>query len=313
LTGHRILVAEDDPDVGRYVEVSLGVEGYEVHRAHDGMAAVAKAIAIQPDLVVLDIGMPGLDGIKVCEELRRDPRTSAVPIIMLTARVQLHDKLEGLDAGADDYVTKPFDPTELIARIQAALRRVRQLRDVSPLTGMPGNVAIFRQMEVLLASETPFALVHADLDHFKAFNDRYGFAAGDEVIKATARGLTTRLELLTGRPRFAGHIGGDDFIVVTPVDDVERFADDVVEGFDRTIPTYYDELDRSRGWIEVHSRTGDLRRFPIMTLSLGIVMSTMGSFASPAEMASVAAEMKNVAKGVVTSSWCINRRTGVGN
>ena len=126
-TRRRILVAEDDPDVGRYVEVSLSVEGYEIHRASDGVAAVAKAIEIQPDLVLLDIGMPGMDGVAVCQELRRDPRTSVVPIIMLTARVQQSDKVDGLDAGADDYITKPFDPVELAARINAALRKTRQL------------------------------------------------------------------------------------------------------------------------------------------------------------------------------------------
>ena len=307
----RILVAEDDADVGRYVEISLGVEGYEIHRAADGVAAVAKAIEIQPDLVVLDIGMPGMDGVAVCKELRRDPRTSAVPIIMLTARVQQADKIAGLDAGADDYLTKPFDPAELVARIQAALRRTQQLRDVSPLTGMPGNSAIFRQLDLLLAAETPFALVHADLDHFKAFNDRYGFAAGDEVIKMTAGCLTTLLERRGGRPRFAGHIGGDDFVVITPVEEVEGYAADVVGAFDGLIPAYYDAADRARRAIEVQTRTGQVRQYPLMTVSLGIVLSTPPSsqFVSPAQIASTAADMKNVAKGAETSSWCVNRRS----
>lgn len=307
--GRRILLAEDDSDVGRYVEVSLGGEGYEIHRAADGVTAVAKAIAIRPDLVVLDIGMPGMDGMSVCRELRRDPRTSAMPIIMLTARVQQTDKIQGLDAGADDYVTKPFDPAELVARIEAALRRTEQLRDVSPLTGMPGNIAIFRQLEILLAAGTPFALVHADLDHFKAFNDRYGFAAGDEVIKATASCVNTELERLDGRPQFAGHIGGDDFVVAAPVDEAELFAARVVAAFDAVIPSFYDATDRARGAIEVSSRTGELRRYPLMTVSLGIVLSTSVPFESPAQLASVAAEMKNVAKTIETSSWCVNRRS----
>ncbi|MDQ1445963.1 MAG: hypothetical protein QOI20_2427 [Acidimicrobiaceae bacterium] len=305
----RILVAEDDADVGRYVEVSLGVEGYDVHRADDGATAVAKAVEILPDLVVLDIGMPGLDGLGVCKELRRDPRTSAVPIIMLTARVQQADKMAGLNAGADDYVTKPFDPAELVARIQAALRRVRQLRDVSPLTGMPGNIVIFRQLDVLLAEGASFGLAHADLDNFKAFNDRYGFAAGDEVIKATARVLTDTLDGLSARPQFAGHVGGDDFIVVTAADDAEPFAAAAVAAFDHVIPAYYDDADRAQGGIDVHTRTGDVRRFPLMTLSLGVVLSSGHGFTSPAQVASVAAEMKNVAKAVPTSAWAVNRRT----
>ena len=305
----RILLAEDDDDVGRYVELSLAVEGFEIHRARDGSAAVSKAVEVQPDLVLLDIGMPGMDGLSVCEELRRDPRTSATPIIMLTARVQQFDKITGLHAGADDYVTKPFDPAELVARIEAALRRTRQLRDVSPLTGLPGNIAIFRHLELLLASDIPFALMHADLDNFKAFNDRYGFAAGDEVIKATAAVLTGALEALPRQPSFAGHVGGDDFVLVAPADGVEEFAEQIVRRFDDVIPAYYDEGDRGRGGIDVVSRRGELRHYPMMTISLGVVLSTNRQFVSPAEMASMAAEMKNVAKRKTASAWSVNRRT----
>jgi diguanylate cyclase (GGDEF)-like protein len=305
----RILIAEDDDDVGRYVEVSLGVEGFEIHRVSDGAEAVAKAVGIQPDLVLLDIGMPGMDGLSVCHELRRDPRTSAVPIIMLTARVQQADKLQGLEAGADDYVTKPFDPAELVARIESALRRTRQLRDVSPLTGLPGNIAIYRHLELLLGGSAAFALVHADLDNFKAFNDRYGFAAGDEVIQATASVLTGVLESVGGLPSFAGHVGGDDFVMVVPADEAEVYAKRVVREFDEVIPAFYDDADRARSAIEVETRTGERRRYPLMTVSLGIVLSTSRPFASPAEMASVAAEMKNLAKAVDSSSWCVNRRT----
>jgi DNA-binding response OmpR family regulator len=302
-------VAEDDDDVGRLLEITLGVDGYEIHRVDNGLTAVAEAVAIVPDLVLLDVSMPGLDGVSVCQELRRDPRTSALPIIMLTARVQQHEKVSGLDAGADDYITKPFDPPELVARIEAALRRTRQLRDVSPLTGLPGNIAIFRFLEGLLAQDVEFGLLHADLDNFKAFNDRYGFAAGDEVIKATATVLTRLLEAMARPPAFAGHVGGDDFVLVTSADTAEPYADAVVRDFDAMIPAFYDDRDRSRGAIEVVSRTGDLRRYPLMTVSLGIVLRGPTRFLAPAEMASVAAEMKNLAKRMPASGWCVNRRT----
>jgi diguanylate cyclase (GGDEF)-like protein len=304
----RILVAEDDNEVGRYVEMSLDMEGYEIHRASDGLSALAKTLQVQPDLVLLDIGMPGLNGVEVCQELRRDPRTSAIPIIMLTARVQRADKVMGLNAGADDYITKPFDPAELVARIEAAVRRTRELRDVSPLTGLPGNIAIFRQLELLLASDLAFAVVHADLDNFKGFNDRYGFAAGDVVIKTTADLLASTVEVIRGQPRFAGHVGGDDFVLVAPPDNIELLAARVVEEFDTTIPAFYDAADRQRGAIVVTGRTGVAKRYPIMTISLGIVLSTSRPFASPADLASVAAEMKNVAKTRPVSGWCVNRR-----
>ncbi|HZQ29146.1 MAG TPA: response regulator [Acidimicrobiales bacterium] len=306
---NRILLAEDDLDVGRYLEISLGVEGFEIVRATDGRSAVATAVAQPPDLVVLDIGMPGMDGVAVCQELRRDPRTSAVPIIILTARIQKTDKLLGLEAGADDYVTKPFDPAELVARIRGALRRTRQLRDVSPLTGLPGNIAIFRQLEHLLSGAGPdFALLHADLDNFKAFNDHYGFAAGDGVIRATASLLTSSLEDLPDTPRFAGHVGGDDFVLVTPAPDAERLADRIIPTFDDMIAQHYEGADVRQGHISVASRRGGTREFPLMTISIGIVKSTPCRFRAPAEMASVASDMKNVAKEMGGSSWCLDRR-----
>lgn len=304
----RILLAEDDDDIGSLVELSLEHEGFEITRARDGFDALDLAFRLQPDLILLDVGMPGVDGMAVCEKLRRDPRTSAASIIMVTARVLQADKVRGLDAGADDYVTKPFDPAELMARVRAALRRTRQLRDVSPLTGLPGNSAIFRHLDLLLDSGRPFALLHADLDNFKAFNDHYGFAAGDEVIKATAAVLTTTLDLFGGTPAFAGHVGGDDFVVVTAVEAAEPFAASVLTRFDELIPAYYDDHDRAQGGIEVLSRTGRLRRYPIMTISLGIVVSAFRAFSSPAELASVAAEMKNAAKETKASSFCTNRR-----
>ena len=306
----RILVAEDDEDVGRFVEVHLRTEGFEVHRSRDGRAALDDARRLVPDLVLLDVSMPKLDGYEVCAALRDDPRTSAAPIIMVTARTQAADKVEGLQCGADDYVTKPFDPAELVARIRAALRRSRQLRDVSPLTGMPGNNEIARELERLFACAEPeFALVHGDLDNFKAFNDCYGFAMGDRVIKATASLLGDELHRCRCAPSFVGHVGGDDFVVVTSPDMVVLFATAVVTQFDVMIPSFYADADRERGGVLVHGRRGEELFFPLMTISLGIATTDTGTLHSPAHAASVASEMKMVAKTDFGSSFRIDRRT----
>ena len=306
----RILVAEDDEDVGRFVEVHLRTEGFEVHRARDGRAAIADALRLVPDLVLLDVSMPFVDGYAVCAALRDDPRTSAAPIIMVTARTQSADKVEGLEVGADDYVTKPFDPVELVARIHAALRRSRQLRDVSPLTGMPGNNEIARELQRLFAGGDPkFALVHGDLDNFKAFNDCYGFAMGDRVIKATARLLSEHLQRCECKPSFVGHVGGDDFVVVMAPDVVTHFCSAVITRFDLVIPTYYAGVDRERGGVLVHDRRGDELFFPLMSISLGVATTATGMLRSAAQAASIASEMKMVAKRDAGSSFRIDRRT----
>ena len=305
----RILIAEDDDDVGRFVEVHLRTEGFEVHRERDGYAALDAARRLVPDLVLLDVSMPKLDGYAVCAALRDDPRTSAAPIIMVTARTQSADKVEGLGAGADDYVTKPFDPVELVARIRAVLRRSRQLRDVSPLTGMPGTNEIARELERLFAHGDPvFALVHGDLDNFKAFNDRYGFAMGDRVIKATARLLSEELQRCACVPSFVGHVGGDDFVVVLAPESVVPFAAAVLARFDRMISAFYGDVDRAQGGVVLHDRRGEEQFFPMMSISLGIATSESGRLRSPAQAASIAAEMKMVAKCDAGSSFRVDRR-----
>src|SRR6266536_1623088 len=182
-----VLVVDDDPDVSRFVEVNLRSAGYDVTVAVDGVEAIERALEIRPDLILLDVMMPGLDGFEVAQRLRRDPRTSSSSIIMLTAKALSADKVLGLSSGADDYIIKPFDPVELLARVKGTLRRAREMRALSPLTGFPGNIRIQDEIQRRVAEEMPFALLYADLDYFKAYNDFYGFVRGDRAIQTLAR------------------------------------------------------------------------------------------------------------------------------
>jgi diguanylate cyclase (GGDEF)-like protein len=229
---------------------------------------------------------------------------------MVTARAQQDEKVRGLEVGADDYVTKPFDPVELVARIRAALRHARRQRDVSPLTGLPGNNEIARELERLCSRGHPgFALLHVDLDNFKAYNDHYGFAMGDRVIKATAELLTDELTHHATEPCFVGHVGGDDFVVITGPEAATSYAVGVVARFDAIIGSFYDPADRMRGGIEVTDRRGVPRRFPVMSISLGITTLSAGRESSPVAVASLAAEMKSLAKQDPWSSYRLDRRT----
>ena len=150
-----ILVVDDDPDVARFVEVNLRSAGYEVQVATDGEEALEKALEMRPDLVLLDVMMPKLDGFEVAQRLRRDQRTSSCSIIMLTAKALSADKVTGLQSGADDYIIKPFDPIELLARVKGTLRRAREMRALSPLTGLPGNIRIQEEIRRLVAEDQP--------------------------------------------------------------------------------------------------------------------------------------------------------------
>ncbi len=305
-----ILVADDDPDVARAVEVNLSLEGYEVHLAGDGNDALEKAFKLEPDLVVLDWLMPGKDGIQVCRALRADPRTANVAIIMLTARSQADDKVEGFTSGADDYIVKPFEPSELVARVSGVLRRATQMRDLSPLTRLPGNFRIAAELEGLVGDpHAQFAVLYADLNDFKSFNDHYGFLRGDEVIKFTARAITEALSAHPSEPSFAGHVGGDDFVVVVAPDTVEAVAAEIIDRFDSGIGELYDPEDAARGFVEVADRQGVRRRHPVVGIAIGIVSSARRRIATQWEASAVASEMKSHAKRHGHSAFEVDRRT----
>ncbi|MCL1600055.1 MAG: response regulator, partial [Actinomycetia bacterium] len=167
----RILVVDDDPDILQFVQMNLELDGFEVELAGGGREALEKAAAAPPDLMLLDVMMPEIDGLTVLRRMRADPPTANIPVIVLTARSLAEDRVKGLDLGADDYITKPFDLEELISRIRTVLRRSQQMRDLSPLTGLPGNFQITNELKRRVETEKDFAVVHADLDNFKAFND----------------------------------------------------------------------------------------------------------------------------------------------
>jgi diguanylate cyclase (GGDEF)-like protein len=306
----RILVVDDDPDIVSVVQVNLELEGFDVDTAGDGQEALEKALADPPDLILLDIMMPRMDGLTALRKLRGHPTVANTSIILLTARGLTQDRVRGLELGADDYITKPFDVGELVARVKAVLRRTQAARDTSPLTGLPGNFRISAEIEQRIASGEPFALIHCDLDNFKAFNDHYGFMRGDQVIKFCADCLKDAAEQVGDSSAFIGHIGGDDFVAVTDAFTAEAFCKATIERFDDGILDYYDTADALRGYIEVTDRRGERYAFPVVSLSLGVVTNLNRPITSQWEASAVAVEMKEFAKKQPGSSYEIDRRTG---
>jgi GGDEF domain-containing protein len=262
----------------------------------------------QPDLVLLDVMMPGVDGIEVMRQLRSDSRTSTLPVIMLTAKTMTADRVLGLAAGANDYIIKPFDTLELVARVRSTLRRTSEARAVSPLTNLPGNVRIEEEIASRLASGQPFAVAYLDLDNFKAFNDAHGFLRGDDVIQLLATSM--RRAVMNAEPTpFIGHVGGDDFVLVCLPAQVEQLAATTVGYFDDRVVSLHDPADLERGGIDVIDRQGQVRTFPLVSLSVGIASSERRHFADHREVVMVATEMKGVAKGEVGSAIAIDRRS----
>jgi PleD family two-component response regulator len=303
-----LIIDEADDEVGELLALLLAPVGHRVRVVASADAALDAARRFLPDLVIVDAGLAGDGGIELFHELRADPRTACAAIMVLSDDADVDARIAGVTSGVDDYVVKPIEPRELVARITARLERSRQLRGVSPLTGLPGNFAIQRELEALLVSGEPFALLHADLDRFKAFNDRYGFVRGDEAIRVAGRAIVDAVGDAGPLPRFVGHVGGDDFAVIVPPDQVDKICAAVVARVEVLLPPLYDPADRERGFIEVLDRRGRVHASPLLTISMGVALSTLRTFGSPAEVSSVASELKALAKMQEGSAWRIDRR-----
>jgi diguanylate cyclase (GGDEF)-like protein len=306
--GERVLVADDDPDIARFIEVNLRTHGFDVHLASDGVQALERAFEVRPSLVLVDVMMPRMDGFQVVERLRADPRTANVSIIILTAKALTADKVLGLTTGADDYIIKPFDPVELVARVKGTLRRAKEMRAISPLTGLPGNARIHEEIQRLIDSREPFSLLYADLDHFKSFNDHNGFLRGDDAIRFVARCVQDSAMEVAGPGTFVGHIGGDDFVVICAPGESEALCQAIITRFDRDAGGLYDEEDRERGYIEIIDRLQKVQRLPLVSISIGVASSERRPYTHPGEVVSVATELKEFAKRHAGSSWAVDRR-----
>lgn len=315
----RVLVVDDEADVRVFLTVTLELAGFDVIEAGDGVEALELARANAPDLVLLDVMLPRLDGMQALRRLRSDPRTSHLPVLLTTARTQREDVLQGLDAGADDCLTKPIDADVLVARVRAALRRSDQQRSLSPLTGLPGNERILTELAGRLERGEDVALLYVDLDRFKPYNDHYGFLRGDDALRALADLLRDVASEVGDAETFVGHVGGDDFVVVLAPDLAEAVAEAVCSRFDAIAPSLYDLEDRRAGGIEVADRRGVPQRFGLLSLSIGVAMTIHGDtgpagagerIAHHGELVTVATEMKRYAKsrGAAGSAYAIDRR-----
>ncbi len=296
--GARILVVDDDPAIRAICAEVLRSQAYEVDEA--GTCEEARRLVAErhPQILLVDVQLPDGDGFALLDSLAARRSTEPFAAVFLSARGETADKVRGLKLGADDYLTKPFDAQELVARIDAVLRRREAALASSPMTRLPGGRAIDREVEHRLEARAPFALSYVDLDNLKAFNDTYGYAKADGVVLQTAGILRDAVAMHGGDAAFLGHVGGDDFVILTAPEHAARVCTEAIAAFDRVIPLYYDRADRERGSIEAVDRFGTRRRFPILSVSIATVHAPPGRFPRHAELARAAAELKERAKRV---------------
>jgi CheY-like chemotaxis protein len=291
----RLLIVEDDIDIANMLEIYFGGLHYEVDIAARGSEALEKTRQRLPHLIVLDIMLPDIDGYEVCRTLRTYTRTSHIPVIFLTQKDERSDKLQGLELGADDYITKPFDIEELRLRVYNAIARSERESLTEPHTNLPSGQLIEEQLREIINKEG-WAFIDIRLDHFDGFKEAYGFVASDNILRFTAILLGEVIDEFGTINDFIGHTGNDHFIIITSDDCSAVIRDKLVERFSEEILTHYNYLDRQKGYIEFSGNGGETNQSSVISISIGVVSPAEQEFTDIREITERAAEARRKEK-----------------
>lgn len=296
----RLLVVEDDVDIANMLKIYFSGMSFEVDVAHRGSDALEKTKHVLPQLIVLDIMLPDINGYEVCRALRVSTRTSHIPVIFLTQKDERSDRLQGLELGADDYITKPFDIEELKLRVQGAIRRSERESLTDPRSGLPAGRLIEEQLRRIIR-EKDWALLDMRVNYLEPFKDVYGFVAGDDVLRFTAMLITEVVDELGTDDDFIGHAGSDNFVVITNEQAAPAIKQRVKERFVTEVQTHYNFMDRLQGFMPASKGNGVVEKVPFMTMSVGIVSPEQQSFADIREITELAAEARRQDTGATAS------------
>lgn len=310
-TTQSILVVDDEPHIVQILKFTLEKAGYQVFTAINGEEGLQQVKELQPSLVILDVMMPVMDGYEVCRKMRDDFKMNQIPIIMLSAKGDLAERVRGLEGGANDYLIKPYSNNELLLRVSNCLEWNQKQKEANPLTGLPGNTAIDRELMKRIANQKPYSFLYVDIDNFKGFNDHYGYQKGDEIIFFVAAILRKAVEKLGSKEDFIGHIGGDDFVLISDPSRAEFIAQYIIDEYDQGAMFLLDEKDVKRGYFEVRNRQGEIARVLLMSITIALVVSTDNTIRHIAEINDIARELKKYGKDMKGSVVIKERRDAI--
>jgi diguanylate cyclase (GGDEF)-like protein len=287
----RLLVVEDDNDISNMLKIYFTGLDYDVDVAPRGLEALEKTRQVLPHLIVLDIMLPDIDGYEVCRNLRKSTRTSHIPVIFLTQKDERSDKLQGLELGADDYITKPFDIEELKLRVQGAIRRSEREALTDPRSGLPAGRLIEEQLRSTIHQEG-WAYLDIRINYFDQFKDIYGFVAGDDVLRFAAMLMSEVMDKIGSSDDFIGHAGGDNFVIISSEETAPNIRTQLKARFADEVQSHYNFIDRQQGFVMAANAEGQEEKTPLMTLSIGVVTPSQQSFADIREITELAAEAR---------------------
>jgi DNA-binding response OmpR family regulator len=285
----RILIVEDDFDISNMLRIFFSGQGYDVEVAPRGSEALEKTRSGLPQLIVLDIVLPDIDGYEVCRQLRTNPRTSHIPIIFLTQKDERSDRLQGLELGADDYITKPFDIEELKLRAQNAITRAERDNLTDPRSGLPSGRLIEDHLRNIIRDDG-WAFLDVRINQYDAFREVYGFVAADDVLRSTTMLLTAVVDEFGSPNDFIGHPGGEHFVVISDEGGIGELQEALKSRFAEQVQSHYNFMDREQGFILIAADDGEKVENPLMSLSIGSVSSSAHDFTDIREITELAAE-----------------------
>jgi PleD family two-component response regulator len=283
----RILVVEDDFDISNMLRIYFSGQGYDVQVAPRGGDALTLTRKQLPQLIVLDIMLPDMNGYDVCRELRSTTRTSHIPIIFLTQKDERSDKIAGLELGADDYITKPFDIEELKLRVKNQIERAERDNYTDPISGLPSSSLIEEKLRELMREDKVWTYLDLKIVNFEPFKEVYGFVAGGDVLRFMALLMGEVLDEHGTPNDFAGHAGSDNFVIVSYAEKADPLIELLTKRFTEEVQQHYTFIDRDRGFM-----MKDEEKVPLMTLALGHVSNATRQFADIREITELAAESR---------------------
>ncbi|MCX7716322.1 MAG: response regulator [Endomicrobia bacterium] len=290
----KVLVIEDDLELQDLIKFTFQHMGYDIYQAYDGKEGLKKVKEVQPDIVILDVIMPEMNGFEVLEELRKDPQTCLLPVIMLTSLSHAKDRITGVKLGADEYLVKPVEPYEIVARVEALLKKYYD--NVDEITLLPGLLHLENHIKQLLSNNTEFKVVYLDMCNFKAYNIKYGFSEGDKVLKLFSGILRTVVNNTGSKQDTLYHIEADKFVIITYTDKIEEMVENIFRLFEDLSSKIYDQEALENGYFVYSLQEGVELKSNLMKLAVAVVNVVKDKYTHYAEVLTLAKEMLNVAK-----------------
>jgi DNA-binding response OmpR family regulator len=310
----RVLLVEADSISSQLLSFSLQREGFQVIQAQSGPDGLRMAREHQADIILSEVLLPDIDGYEMCRQLRADWNTQRIPILLVTSLGGTENRIHGLLAGADDFVTKPYDVRELVIRLRRLISTYSNCSQINAVTHLPGGQVIRTYVEeiCLRGRARDWALLQIDLKHFRAFNQVYGFREGDGVLRVLGDLLR---EIVppgcvgnTGNPCFIGHEGGDDFVAIVPLVQAGAVCDQLISTFDERIKACYPPEDSQKPYHLLVDRNGNTHMVPHLSLSIGVVTGDLCDGLSYLDVREIATAVTNRAKVEEGSASYVNRR-----